>query len=183
MRVLAALVLTIGMSTALGAPDVHASRAASPKEWLLFDSTRTGRSEIYALPAAGRVLRQLTFRGGWAPRPSPDGRYILFDRSDGTWIMGPDGRGAKLILRGATQAVWAPDSRRIAYVASADGIRIANRDGCRSSSHARARASAASRAGGSGDSTSTCSPVTGCGNASRAACKNWRSRPRSPFTP
>jgi hypothetical protein len=129
MRILAALVLTIGMSTALGAPDVHASQAASPKEWLLFDSTRTGRSEIYALPAAGRALRQLTFSGGWAPRPSPDGRFILFDRSDGTWIMGPDGRGAKLILRGATQAVWASDSRRIAYVASAGGIRIVNRDG------------------------------------------------------
>src|SRR3954452_18697075 len=44
---------------------------------------------------------------------------------------------------------------------------------------ARARASAPSSSGGSGDSTSTEWPLNGCGNASRAAWRNWRSRPRS----
>lgn len=130
MRTPAALVLAMGISFGLGAPEVHASHAAAAKSWLLFDSTRTGRSEIYALPeSGGTALRQLTFTGGWAPRPAPNGRFILYDRGDGTWLMNPDGRGARRLLRGATQAAWAPDSQRIAYVAETGGIRIANRDG------------------------------------------------------
>jgi hypothetical protein len=36
-----------------------------------------------------------------------------------------------------------------------------------------ARSSAAARSGGSGEETSTAAPVTGCGKASRAACRNW----------
>ena len=45
--------------------------------------------------------------------------------------------------------------------------------------HPRQR-SAAARSAGSGERTSTGSPVTGCGKASRAACRNWRSRPWRP---
>ena len=47
----------------------------------------------------------------------------------------------------------------------------------------RAASSASARSGGSGDTTSTSSLVNGWTNASRAACRNWRSRPRSPAMP
>ena len=46
-----------------------------------------------------------------------------------------------------------------------------------------ARASAAARSAGSGERTSTGAPVTGCGNASRAACRNWRASPWRPGAP
>ena len=43
-----------------------------------------------------------------------------------------------------------------------------------------ARSSAACRSSGSGERSSSRSPVIGCSKASRAACRNWRSRPSSP---
>ena len=46
-----------------------------------------------------------------------------------------------------------------------------------------ARRSAAARSAGSGELTSTGGPPTGCGNASRAACRNWRSSPCRPGAP
>ena len=39
------------------------------------------------------------------------------------------------------------------------------------------------RSSGSGELTSIGAPVTGCAKASRAACRNWRSRPRRPRRP
>ena len=48
-----------------------------------------------------------------------------------------------------------------------------------SSSAARASASAI-RSAGSAERTSISSPVIGCSNASRAACRNWRSKPVEP---
>jgi WD40-like Beta Propeller Repeat len=130
MRSGAVLVLAIGILSALGAPEVHASRRAAVKEWLLFDSARTGRTEVYALPAAGHAgLRQLTFSGGSNPRPAPNGRFVLFDRSSGTWIMRPGGHGEKLLVRGGKQAAWAPDSRHIAYVPQKGGIAVESREG------------------------------------------------------
>src|SRR5207249_8928974 len=47
----------------------------------------------------------------------------------------------------------------------------------------RAASSAAARSGGSGDDTSIGAAVTGWANASRAAWRNCRSRPRSPRMP
>ena len=47
----------------------------------------------------------------------------------------------------------------------------------------RALSSAAARSGGSGDETSTSSPVTGCVNASRVAWRNCRSSPSTPGLP
>ena len=48
---------------------------------------------------------------------------------------------------------------------------------------APASASAASQIRGSGELTSIGAPVTGCAKASRAACRNWRSRPSRPGVP
>jgi len=118
--------VVLGVASLLGAQEV--ARAAERQAWILFDSTRTGRTQIYALSQYGD-LRQLTFRGGSAPRPAPNGRYVLFDSNGSTWIMHADGRHEKLLLRGGAQASWAPDSRRIAYVRAAGGIWVVNRDG------------------------------------------------------
>ena len=48
---------------------------------------------------------------------------------------------------------------------------------------ARRAARAAARSPGSGERSSSGSPVKGCSNARRAACRNWRSRPSRPGVP
>lgn len=61
-----------------------------------------------------------------APRVSPDGKQIVYTRrwtdkvndkyEDEVWIMDADGGRNRFLVKGS-QAAWAPDSRRIAYVA------------------------------------------------------------------
>ena len=48
---------------------------------------------------------------------------------------------------------------------------------------AAARSSASRRSAGSGECRSSGSPVIGCRNARRSACRNWRSSPNSPGRP
>ena len=120
------LAVVLGVASLFGAQEVRAAHARARQAWLLFDSARTGRSEIYAVSASGTAdLHQLTFGGGRAPRPAPNGRFVLFDHGGDTWVMRADGRHERLLLRGGSQAAWAPDSRHVAYVALSGGIRIA----------------------------------------------------------
>ena len=61
-----------------------------------------------------------------APRVSPDGKQIVYTRrwadkvndkyEDEVWIMDADGGRNRFLVKGS-QAVWSPDSKRIAYVA------------------------------------------------------------------
>ncbi|HEX8500278.1 MAG TPA: S9 family peptidase [Pyrinomonadaceae bacterium] len=61
-----------------------------------------------------------------APRVSPDGKQVVYTRrwadkvndkyEEEVWIMDADGGRNRFLVKGA-QAVWSPDSRRIAYVA------------------------------------------------------------------
>jgi hypothetical protein len=95
--------------------------------------------QIYSALPSGRGLAQLTFAETPAvdPLPSPDGRLILFVRSEERfrfprsgelWVMRPDGRGARRLVARGGEPAWAPDSRRIAYVR--DGaIRLIGADG------------------------------------------------------
>ncbi len=60
------------------------------------------------------------------PRVSPDGRAVVYTRrwadkvndkyEDEFWIVDADGRRNRFLTKGS-QAVWSPDSKRIAYVA------------------------------------------------------------------
>src|ERR671938_1962518 len=61
-----------------------------------------------------------------SPQVSPDGKQIVYTRrwtdkvndkyEDEIWIMDFDGGRNRFLAKGS-QAVWSPDSRRIAYVA------------------------------------------------------------------
>ena len=44
--------------------------------WILFDSTPTTTTGIYKVPAEGGPAVLVTNKGGWAPRESPDGKFI-----------------------------------------------------------------------------------------------------------
>jgi Tol biopolymer transport system component len=62
------------------------------------------------------------------PRWSPDGKQIVFTRSDPTraaiYSIRPDGRGERLVASDARGAAWSADSRRLAFV---DGVSGAGR--------------------------------------------------------
>ncbi|MFL6230477.1 MAG: winged helix-turn-helix domain-containing protein, partial [Pyrinomonadaceae bacterium] len=72
-----------------------------PDGHLLFASTRGGAQDIWVTDADGANVRQLTADTGgnnWAPRATPDGRYIVFTSTrtgkQNVWRMDADGNNA-----------------------------------------------------------------------------------------
>ena len=78
--------------------------------WVYFTSTRTGRSEIWKMPAAGGEAVQLTRNGGFRSRESLDGRTLFFAR-DGTrrtsvWKMPVEGGEESKVLDSVGTRNW-----------------------------------------------------------------------------
>jgi Tol biopolymer transport system component len=81
-----------------------------------------------------RLTRPPRFANDAAPRWSPGGDRLLFERAGDVWVVGADGRDAHVLLRGGRDAQWSPDGRRIAYVEDAyylvdDRLVVADADG------------------------------------------------------
>jgi TolB protein len=102
---------------------VRTSRAAeneSPSDLagqFVFESDRTGDSDIYAVNPDGTGLTPLTINttGDYAPIPSPDGKYIVFETDGDPAIMSGEG-GARRSLSGCStvrEGAWSPDSTRL----------------------------------------------------------------------
>jgi serine/threonine protein kinase len=47
-------------------------------EWIYFASRRTGRLEVWRMRAEGGEAVQVTYKGGWAPKESPDGKVVYY---------------------------------------------------------------------------------------------------------
>ena len=68
-----------------------------------------------------RSFERLSIDSG-NPTWSPDGTRIAFvSGTDGVWVMGRDGSGARRLARGADPA-WSPDGRRIAFSRYLGGV-------------------------------------------------------------
>ena len=112
--------------------------------WIYFDSTRTGRMQIWRMRPDGSGQEQLTFddTNNWFPHVAPDGRSIVFI-TYGPEIAAADHPFYKhvyfrtLPLDGGTPRVlayvyggqgsmnvnsWAPDSRRFAFVSNSAAL-------------------------------------------------------------
>ncbi len=110
--------------------------------WIYFNSTRTGRMQIWRMRPDGSGLEQLTFddTNNWFPHVAPDGRSIVFI-TYGPEIAAEEHPFYKhvyfrtLPLDGGTPRVlayvyggqgsmnvnsWAPDSTRFAFVSNSD---------------------------------------------------------------
>jgi Tol biopolymer transport system component/serine/threonine protein kinase len=47
-------------------------------EWIYFASRRTGRLEVWRMRAEGGEAVQVTHKGGWSPKESPDGKVVYY---------------------------------------------------------------------------------------------------------
>jgi Tol biopolymer transport system component len=87
---------------------------------IVWSSNRSGNHELYLIDLPDRSVRQLTHdpHVDFFPRFSPDGRRILFLRSQREWVsfrepgawdvmvMNVDGTGEKLVVRGGYHPTW-----------------------------------------------------------------------------
>ncbi|MGE6743956.1 TolB family protein [Allorhizobium pseudoryzae] len=104
--------------------------------WIYFNSSRTGRMQIWRVPVDGGAAERMTDSpyGDWFPHPSPDGRKVIFLSYDGDVfdhprdldvrirMMDPDGSNVETLFdlfggQGTMNSPnWAPDSSAFAYV-------------------------------------------------------------------
>jgi TolB protein len=137
-----AIVFACGATVA--AVEVHAQIAGSDAATLAsqnhvlistiaFASTRDGNAEIYLMNEDGTNLRRLTenIDGDAFPVLSPDGKKIVFEsnrnrtpsepfNTSDLFVMNTDGTEQTFLIRGST-TTWSPDSKNIAFHASASG--------------------------------------------------------------
>lgn len=105
-------------------------------EWIYFNSSRTGRMQIWRVRPDGSAPTRITDSpyGDWFPHPSPDGRNLLVLSYDGDVFDHPrdlDVRLRLMDMNGGDDRVlftlfggqgtmnvpnWSPDGRRFAYV-------------------------------------------------------------------
>ncbi|QND32995.1 TolB family protein [Sinorhizobium meliloti] len=105
-------------------------------EWIYFNSSRTGRMQIWRVRPDGKDVQRITDSpyGDWFPHPSPDGRHLLVLSYDGDVfdhprdldvrlrLMDPDGGNARVLLElfGGQGTVnvpnWSPSGTAFAFV-------------------------------------------------------------------
>jgi hypothetical protein len=85
----------------------------------------------------GGAPRRVTYRGGFAPSWSPDGRKLAFVRQNSRngqpdiYLVRRNGRGLRrLTYRGGYRPAWSPDGKRIAFIRDGD-IYVVRTDGRR----------------------------------------------------
>ena len=110
--------------------------------WIYFNTTRSGPSEIWRVPASGKGQAERVFgddRENWSPHPSPDGKWLIFlayrkktgghpsDRDvtirriplPGTKVEPAKAEDVVRLLGGhgtLGSRPWSPDGREFAYV-------------------------------------------------------------------
>ena len=103
----------------------------APDGKVIYTLSSAGNTDLYMVDPREGSAKQLTVSSGnnYHPAVSPDGRHIVFssDRSGviGLWRIDIDGSNPKqLTNQFSTKASFAPDSRTIAYMSSANSHTI-----------------------------------------------------------
>jgi eukaryotic-like serine/threonine-protein kinase len=93
-------------------------------KWIYFDSTRTGRFEVFKVAPQGGDEIQVTHNGGWGPQESPDGKFIFYTRdltANPPLLKTPaDGGEEVQILPSVHERWWAVGDRGIWFMESTE---------------------------------------------------------------
>jgi Tol biopolymer transport system component len=129
----AALLLTLGAGTAVaqerrkGPTEDLRSELESYPHKVVFETNRDGNWELYLVNADGSSPVNLTRTpdvGELYPKPSPDGRKIVFVADEGkgpalvrnVYVMNSDGTARVKVADNAREPCWSPDGKSIAYM-------------------------------------------------------------------
>jgi dipeptidyl aminopeptidase/acylaminoacyl peptidase len=110
---------------------------------VVWSSNRTGNHELYLLDLGTRSVRRLTNtpQVEFFSRFSPDGRRILFTRSQreyvsprdsaawDVYVMNVDGTGERLLARNGYSPQWAPDGEAIIFLRGDQVVRLGLKGG------------------------------------------------------
>lgn len=105
---------------------------------VVWSSNRGGDHELYLLDLATRAVRRLTRHPSvdFFSRFSPDGRRVVFLRSQRPWVsfrdtaawdvhvIGVDGAGERLVARGGYHPGWTPDGRAVTFLRGSRVVRV-----------------------------------------------------------
>jgi Tol biopolymer transport system component len=135
----------LGFAAVALAVDASGARLQAPAGRIVFESTRTGNSDIWVANADGTKQQNLTAGSkvdDSSPSLAPDGSRIVFARVRGDrselWIMNVDGSAARRLgsAKGSeTHPAWSPTGDRVAFVSLYHGVwdvYVAALDGTRS---------------------------------------------------
>jgi Tol biopolymer transport system component len=94
-------------------------------KWIYFNSNRTGQAEIWKVSIDGKEESQLTQNGGWAPKESPDGQMVYFNKGQSTdnmdlWSVAPNGGNETEILEGCYLSTFEIAEDGIYFMSSVD---------------------------------------------------------------
>ena len=101
-----------------GSEAVRPSWSANGK-WIYFTSDRTGRREIWRVPAKGGPATQMTVSGGFGAFESPDGSVLYFLESahlGRLWRMPSVGGSPSLVHEGIREGRWAVAKAGIYFI-------------------------------------------------------------------
>lgn len=99
-------------------------------EHLYFSSDRSGNQELWAMPAGGGEIRQLTFEPtpDWAGSVNPDGTEVAFysfrSGNRDIWVMPTAGGVARQLTTDPSSDLlpsWSPDGETIAFMSTRSG--------------------------------------------------------------
>jgi len=103
-----------GAAPRLLTPDDSDNRCPSwshDGRWIYFASRRTGRYEVWKVPAEGGTPVQLTRKGGHAALESPDGKHIFYAKSafayPEIWQVPVNGGEEKIVSKEVRPPFWA----------------------------------------------------------------------------